>query len=105
MSHTSLPYAQEALYSTSHCMHSSCDITSASNTKSYDTTSNPEGPIKLATSQRPKKAGFRFESYTDFVMGPSDDGFDYEDELDNGQPPLTPTTMRRIMQKVWNVKK
>jgi len=62
-----------------------------------------EKPLILP-KKRPIKPGFRFETYGDYVMGPEDDGFDYEDELDDGEPPLSPTTQKRILDKVWGTK-
>ena len=52
---------------------------------------------------RPVKPGFRFESYTDYVMGVCDDGYDYEEELEL-EPPLSPATQRRLMDQVWALK-
>lgn len=34
-------------------------------------------------------------------MGPKDDGFDYEEELDDGEPPLSPNTQQWILDQVW----
>jgi hypothetical protein len=59
--------------------------------------------FQSTTTQRHVKPGFRFESYTDFVMGTSDDGFDYQEELDDDQTPLSPTTVQRILQEVWSM--
>jgi hypothetical protein len=56
----------------------------------------------LPPPARGMKKGFRFESYADYVMGPSDDGYDYEEEIDDGEPPLSPKTVQRIIDSVWN---
>ena len=34
-------------------------------------------------------------------MGAMDDGFDYEEELDDGEPPLSPNTQQQILDAVW----
>jgi hypothetical protein len=59
-------------------------------------------PAGLMKPAREMKKGFRFESYSDYVMSPRDDGYDYEEEVDDGEPPLSPKTVQRIIDSVWN---
>jgi hypothetical protein len=69
-----------------------------------ETPVTPEQPLTglAKPPAREMKKGFRFESYSDYVMGLSDDGYDYEEEVDDGEPPLSPKTVQRIIDSVWN---